>query len=115
MSFTDSVRGLVEHGSVVWGFLAAVAMVLVLTPLTARLAPRIGGVDLGGDRPRVHTRPVPRIGGIAILLGVPIPAPFAGDPHGPPPGILIGPPAGGRLGPRAPPPPLPPPPQPPGG
>src|SRR4051794_41954249 len=74
MSFTDSVRGLVEHGSVVWGFLAAVAMVLVLTPLTARLAPRIGGVDLGGDRPRVHTSPVPRIGGLALVLPILIPA-----------------------------------------
>jgi UDP-GlcNAc:undecaprenyl-phosphate/decaprenyl-phosphate GlcNAc-1-phosphate transferase len=90
MSFTDSLRALVEDGSVVWGFLAAAAIVLVLTPLTARLAPRIGGVDLGGDRPRVHTRPVPRIGGIAIVLGILIPALFAVDLDGPYPGILIG-------------------------
>src|SRR3954451_4102960 len=90
MSFTDSLRGLVEHGSVVWGFLAAVAIVLVLTPLTARLAPRIGGVDLGGDRPRVHTRPVPRIGGLAIVLGILIPALIFVDLDGPYPGILLG-------------------------
>jgi UDP-GlcNAc:undecaprenyl-phosphate GlcNAc-1-phosphate transferase len=90
MSFTDSVRGLVEHGSVVWGFLAALAMVLVLTPLTARLAPRIGGVDLGGDRPRVHTRPVPRIGGLAIVLGILVPALIFVDLDGPYPGILLG-------------------------
>jgi UDP-GlcNAc:undecaprenyl-phosphate/decaprenyl-phosphate GlcNAc-1-phosphate transferase len=90
MSFTDSLRALVEDGSVVWGFLAAAAIVLVLTPLTAWLAPRIGGVDLGGDRPRVHTRPVPRIGGLAIVLGILIPALFAVDLDGPYPGILIG-------------------------
>jgi UDP-GlcNAc:undecaprenyl-phosphate/decaprenyl-phosphate GlcNAc-1-phosphate transferase len=90
MSFTDSLRGLVEHGPVVWGFLASAAIVLVLTPLTARLAPRIGGVDLGGDRPRVHTRPVPRIGGIAIVLGILIPALVFVDLDGPYPGILLG-------------------------
>src|SRR5919199_1588021 len=90
MSFTDSLRSLVEDGSVVWGFLAAAAIVLVLTPLTAWLAPRIGGVDLGGDRPRVHTRPVPRIGGLAIVLGILIPALFAVDLDGPYRGILMG-------------------------
>jgi UDP-GlcNAc:undecaprenyl-phosphate GlcNAc-1-phosphate transferase len=90
MSFTDSLRALVEDGSVVWGFLASAAIVLVLTPLTARLAPRIGGVDLGGDRPRVHTRPVPRIGGLAIMLGILVPALVLVDLDGPYPGILIG-------------------------
>jgi len=90
MSFTDSVRALVEDGSVVWGFFAAAAVVLVLTPVVARLAPRIGGIDLGGDRPRVHTRPVPRIGGLAIVLGIMLPAVLAVDLDGPYPGILIG-------------------------
>jgi UDP-GlcNAc:undecaprenyl-phosphate GlcNAc-1-phosphate transferase len=90
MSFTDSLRALVEDGSVVWGFLASAAIVLLLTPLAAWLAPRIGGVDHGGDRPRVHTRPVPRIGGLAIGLGILLPAlAIVGDDH-PYPGILIG-------------------------
>jgi UDP-GlcNAc:undecaprenyl-phosphate/decaprenyl-phosphate GlcNAc-1-phosphate transferase len=74
MSFTDSVRALFEEGGVVWGFLLAAGMVLVLTPAVARLAPRIGGVDQGGDRPRVHTAPVPRIGGLAIVAGILVPA-----------------------------------------
>src|SRR5919197_1994575 len=90
MSFTDSLRALVEDGSVVWGFLASAAIVLVLTPLASRLAPRIGGVDLGGDRPRVHTRPVPRIGGVAIVLGILVPASLFVDLDGPYPGILLG-------------------------
>src|SRR5215204_6727981 len=89
VSFGDSIRGLVDDG-IPWAFLTAAALVLVLTPLTARLAPRIGGVDLGGDRPRVHTRPVPRIGGVAIVLGILIPALIWVDLDGPYPGILIG-------------------------
>jgi UDP-GlcNAc:undecaprenyl-phosphate/decaprenyl-phosphate GlcNAc-1-phosphate transferase len=74
MSFPDSVRALVWDGNAIWGFLAAAAIVLVLTPLITRLAPRIGGVDEGGDRPRVHKGAVPRIGGLAIVAGIVIPA-----------------------------------------
>jgi UDP-GlcNAc:undecaprenyl-phosphate GlcNAc-1-phosphate transferase len=89
MSFWDSVRALGD-GAVVWGFLSAVAIVLILTPLIARLAPRIGGVDSGGDRPRVHTAPIPRIGGLAIVAGILIPATFVGDLDGQYVGILLG-------------------------
>jgi UDP-GlcNAc:undecaprenyl-phosphate/decaprenyl-phosphate GlcNAc-1-phosphate transferase len=90
MSFWDSLRGLVEHGSVVWGFVVAVALVLLLTPVTAWLAPKIGGVDTGGDRPRVHTKPVPRIGGLAIVIGILVPTLLFVDLDSPYPGILIG-------------------------
>ena len=90
MSFWDSLRGLVEHGSVAWGFVTAAAIVLVLTPITAWLAPKIGGVDTGGDRPRVHTKPVPRIGGLAIVIGILVPALLFVDLDTPYPGILIG-------------------------
>jgi UDP-GlcNAc:undecaprenyl-phosphate GlcNAc-1-phosphate transferase len=90
MSFGDSIRGLVEDGSVPWGFLAAAAIVLVLTPVAATLAPRIGGIDHGGDRPRVHSRPVPRIGGVAIVLAILVPALIFVGADGPYAGILIG-------------------------
>ncbi len=63
-----------SEGAVLWGFLCAGAIVVVLTPLVGRLAPRIGGLDHGGDRPRVHASPIPRIGGIAIVLGILVPA-----------------------------------------
>ena len=53
-----------------WGFLSAALIVLALTPLVARLAPRIGGIDDSTDRPRVHVDPVPRIGGLAIVVGI---------------------------------------------
>jgi UDP-GlcNAc:undecaprenyl-phosphate GlcNAc-1-phosphate transferase len=74
MSFTDAVSALVGEGAVVWGFVSAALIVLVMTPLVARLAPRIGGLDDPTDRPRVHARPVPRIGGLAIVLGTLVPA-----------------------------------------
>src|SRR5919198_3761142 len=90
MSLWDSLRSLVEDGSVAWGFIVAAAIVLLLTPVTAWLAPKIGGIDRGGDRPRVHTKPIPRIGGLAIVVGILVPALFFVDLDGPYPGILIG-------------------------
>ncbi len=91
MSFPDSLRALVWDGNAIWGFLAAAALVLVLTPLITQLAPRVGGVDRGGDRPRVHRGAVPRIGGLAIVLGVVVPAAFLiRDFDGPYLGILLG-------------------------
>ncbi|MBD0329409.1 MAG: undecaprenyl/decaprenyl-phosphate alpha-N-acetylglucosaminyl 1-phosphate transferase [Thermoleophilia bacterium] len=73
MSFPDALRTLLAW-EVAVGFAAAVAIVLALTPLVARLAPRIGGVDDRRDRPRVHERPVPRIGGVAIVVAIVLPA-----------------------------------------
>ena len=90
MSFPDSVRALVWEGSAVWGFLSAVGLVLVLTPLAARLAPRIGGLDDRDDRPRVHEAPVPRIGGLAIVAGIVVPAGVFLDLDGAYLGILLG-------------------------
>jgi UDP-GlcNAc:undecaprenyl-phosphate GlcNAc-1-phosphate transferase len=74
MSFTDTVSALVGDGAVVWGCVSAAVIVMVLTPFVARLAPRIGGLDDPIDRPRVHARPVPRIGGLAIVIGTLVPA-----------------------------------------
>jgi UDP-GlcNAc:undecaprenyl-phosphate/decaprenyl-phosphate GlcNAc-1-phosphate transferase len=74
MGFAEAVRALVTEWSTAGGFVLAAVLVLVLTPLVARLAPLIGGVDDKADRPRVHQRPVPRIGGLAILAGILVPA-----------------------------------------
>jgi UDP-GlcNAc:undecaprenyl-phosphate/decaprenyl-phosphate GlcNAc-1-phosphate transferase len=90
MSFTESVRALVEDGAVVWGFLLAAGIVLALTPLMLRLAHRIGALDVPTDRPRVHTEPIPRIGGVAIVAGVLIPGALFVTDDGPYLGILIG-------------------------
>lgn len=51
---------------------AAVAFVLalVLTPLCRNLADRIGLVDRPDHRRKLHRHPVPRVGGVAILLAM---------------------------------------------
>ncbi len=55
-----------------WGMLLVAAVVLAasltLTPLVRRYALRRNWFDLPGDPRRVHVRPTPRIGGVAMYL-----------------------------------------------
>ena len=91
MSFPDSVHALARDGTAIWGFLSAAGIVVALTPVVMRLAPRIGGVDDRDDRPRVHgDRPVPRIGGLAIVLGIALPTAILIKPEGRYLGIVLG-------------------------
>lgn len=56
---------------ILWGsFIAAFAVAVIMTPVTIWLAPRIGAMDIPKDDRRVHTKAVPRFGGMAIFLGV---------------------------------------------
>lgn len=48
-------------------FLIAMSAVFLLAPVSAWLAVRIGAIDMPGAR-KVHTAPVPRIGGAAVYL-----------------------------------------------
>jgi UDP-GlcNAc:undecaprenyl-phosphate GlcNAc-1-phosphate transferase len=66
----------------------ALVIVLVLTPLAARLSPRTDERDR--DRPRVHTGFIPRTGGVAIVAAILVPAAFFLDLEGPYLGILLG-------------------------
>lgn len=50
------------------GAVAAV-VTAVVTPLVVRLAHRIGAVDVPSDPRKVHTDPVPTLGGIAMIVG----------------------------------------------
>jgi len=52
-----------------WAFLVAGAVALVLTPLAARLAHRVGAIDRPRER-SLHDSPTPSLGGLAILAGV---------------------------------------------
>jgi UDP-GlcNAc:undecaprenyl-phosphate GlcNAc-1-phosphate transferase len=90
MSFGESLRALADDGTAIAGFAVAAALVLVLTPLVARLAPLIGGLDDGGDRPRVHRGAIPRIGGLAIVAGILIPTAILIDLDGAYLGIFLG-------------------------
>ena len=49
--------------------LAAAAITLALTPLVPSLARRVGAVDMPGER-KVHTTPVPRLGGLAVVVSI---------------------------------------------
>ncbi len=42
---------------------------VILTPVVKRLAFRVGAVDVPTDERRMHRRPIPRMGGLAIFLG----------------------------------------------
>jgi UDP-GlcNAc:undecaprenyl-phosphate GlcNAc-1-phosphate transferase len=90
MSFQESLRALVVDTPAVLGFAVAAVIVLALTPVVARLAPLVGGVDDRDDRPRVHQRPVPRIGGVAIVAAIMVCALIWVDLDGPWRGILLG-------------------------
>jgi len=50
----------------------AVAVSMLVIPLVRRLAPRLGLVDLPDPR-KVHTAPIPRVGGWGITLGALLP------------------------------------------
>jgi UDP-GlcNAc:undecaprenyl-phosphate GlcNAc-1-phosphate transferase len=53
----------------VGAFALAAVVTLVTTPLTARLAVRVGAIDQPRER-GLHDQPVPRLGGLAILAGL---------------------------------------------
>ena len=78
------------HMDVLWGFLVALAVVLVLTPAVGRVARVLGVVDQPDERRRIHLRAVPRLGGLGIFLGVFVPALAFLDRSGPYRGILLG-------------------------
>jgi len=63
-----------DNLEVIWGFLVALGVVLVLTPAVGRFARILGVVDQPGEARRLHLRPIPRLGGIALLLGIFVPA-----------------------------------------
>ena len=44
----------------------AAALAYAITPLTARLAVRVGAIDMPGYR-KTHTVPIPRLGGLAVV------------------------------------------------
>jgi UDP-GlcNAc:undecaprenyl-phosphate/decaprenyl-phosphate GlcNAc-1-phosphate transferase len=55
------------YSNVVIGFVAAIAFSVILTPTVIQIAIRVGAMDFPGGR-KVHTKPIPRLGGIAVYL-----------------------------------------------
>ncbi len=62
-----------ETPEVVWGFALALGIVLLLTPAIGQMARRIGAVDAPEAR-RLNELPVPRLGGLALFVGILVPA-----------------------------------------
>ena len=55
-------------------FIVAVFISLFMTPVVRKLAIKIGAVDIPKDNRRVHKKPIPLIGGLAIYISIVITA-----------------------------------------
>ena len=69
----DVLEVLRDHLEVVWGALVAFVVVVLLTPAVGGMARLLGVVDTPGGR-RLNVRPVPRLGGLALFLGIFVPS-----------------------------------------
>jgi UDP-GlcNAc:undecaprenyl-phosphate GlcNAc-1-phosphate transferase len=58
---------------VLYGFVLALVLVLVLTPAAGGMARLIGAVD-SPERRRLNRLPIPRLGGLALFLGILVPS-----------------------------------------
>ncbi len=58
-----------SYASMIFAFIISFIFTFATTPVVRRLAYRIGAVDVPKDKRRVHKRPTPRIGGLAIIFG----------------------------------------------
>ena len=55
-------------GDIAIAFLLAFITSFIMVPYTIKLAKKVGAIDMPNDR-RVNKKPIPRIGGIAIIIG----------------------------------------------
>ncbi len=55
-------------GDIAIAFLLACITSFVVTPYTIKLAKKVGAIDMPEDR-RINKKPMPRIGGIAVIVG----------------------------------------------
>jgi len=69
----DVLDQLDKHLQVVWGALVALVVVVLLTPAVGGMARILGAVDAPGGR-RLNRSPIPRLGGLALFLGIFVPA-----------------------------------------
>jgi UDP-GlcNAc:undecaprenyl-phosphate GlcNAc-1-phosphate transferase len=74
---------------VLYGAGAALLLVLLLTPAAGRLARRLGIVDRPGGR-RAHEREIPRLGGLALYVGIIAPTLAFTDLSSPMRGLVLG-------------------------
>lgn len=58
-----------NYADMIFAFIISFIFTFATTPIVRRLAYKIGAVDVPKDKRRVHKRPTPRIGGLAIVFG----------------------------------------------
>ncbi len=78
-----------DHPEVLYGAVIALVIVILLTPAVGGMARLLGVVDAPDGR-RLNKRPVPRLGGLAIFLGILVPALAFLDLSGEMRGVVIG-------------------------
>ncbi len=78
-----------DHPEVLYGAVIALVIVVLLTPAVGGMARVLGVVDQPDAR-RINRRPIPRLGGLAIFLGIIVPSIAFLDLSGPMRGILLG-------------------------
>src|SRR3954453_24152978 len=74
--------GLIDYQAAVVGFAVAFLLAVLLTPVVSQLAWMTGIVDRSVDERRMHNRPTPLLGGLAILGAIVIPSAALGHTHG---------------------------------
>ena len=82
----DELRATPE---VLYGAVIAFVIVVLLTPAVGGMARMLGAVDRPDAR-RLNRRPIPRLGGLAIFLGILVPALAFLDLSGESRGVLLG-------------------------
>ena len=83
------LQDLRDHPEVLYGAAIALGIVVLLTPAVGGMARLLGVVDEPDGR-RLNRRPIPRLGGLAIFLGILVPALAFLDLAGEMRGIVIG-------------------------
>ena len=74
--------GLIDYQAAVVGFAVAFLLAVLLTPVVSQVAWMTGIVDRSVDERRMHQRPTPLLGGVAILGAIVIPSAALGHSHG---------------------------------
>ena len=74
--------GLIDYQAAVVGFAVAFLLAVLLTPVVSQAAWLAGVVDFSDGERRLHDRPTPLLGGLAILAAIVIPALALGHSHG---------------------------------
>ena len=82
----DELRATPE---VLYGAIIAFVVVVLLTPAVGGMARMLGAVDRPDGR-RINRRPIPRLGGLAIFLGILVPSLAFLDLSGESRGVLLG-------------------------